>query len=51
MKHGRQDSNLQPAVLETAALPIELRPLIIVNGQLVNSYGSLMKRTSLTTSY
>ena len=24
--HGRQDSNLQPAVLETAALPIELRP-------------------------
>src|SRR5690606_16700980 len=23
---GRQDSNLQPAVLETAALPIELRP-------------------------
>ncbi len=23
---GRQDLNLQPAVLETAALPIELRP-------------------------
>jgi hypothetical protein len=23
---GRQDSNLQPAVLETAALPIELQP-------------------------
>ena len=26
--HGRQDSNLQPAVLETAALPIELRPCV-----------------------
>ena len=26
--HGRQESNLQPAVLETAALPIELRPYI-----------------------
>ena len=24
---GRQDLNLQPAVLETAALPVELRPL------------------------
>jgi hypothetical protein len=24
--HGRQGSNLGPAVLETAALPIELRP-------------------------
>ena len=23
---GRQDSNLQPTVLETATLPIELRP-------------------------
>jgi hypothetical protein len=23
---GRQDLNLQPAVLETAALPVELRP-------------------------
>jgi hypothetical protein len=23
---GRQDSNLQPPVLETGALPIELRP-------------------------
>ena len=26
MKQGRQDSNLQPPVLETGALPIELRP-------------------------
>jgi hypothetical protein len=24
---GRQDSNLQPPVLETGALPVELRPL------------------------
>jgi hypothetical protein len=23
---GRQDSNLQPPVLETGALPVELRP-------------------------
>ena len=26
MKQGRQDSNLRPTVLETAALPTELRP-------------------------
>jgi hypothetical protein len=26
--HGRQDLNLQHAVLETAALPIELRPYL-----------------------
>ena len=25
---GRQDSNLQPPVLETGALPIELRPWV-----------------------
>jgi hypothetical protein len=25
-QQGRQDLNLQPAVLETAALPLELRP-------------------------
>jgi len=25
-KQGRQESNLQPPVLETGALPIELRP-------------------------
>jgi hypothetical protein len=25
-QQGRQDLNLQPAVLETAALPVELRP-------------------------
>lgn len=25
-KQGRQDSNLQPSVLETGALPVELRP-------------------------
>ena len=25
-QQGRQDSNLQPPVLETGALPIELRP-------------------------
>jgi hypothetical protein len=25
-KQGRQDSNLQPPVLETGALPVELRP-------------------------
>ena len=24
--HGRQESNLQPSVLETDALPVELRP-------------------------
>ena len=28
MKQGRQDSNLQPPVLETGALPIELRPWV-----------------------
>ncbi len=27
--HGRQDLNLEPAVLETAALPVELRPYVI----------------------
>jgi hypothetical protein len=27
---GRQDSNPRPAVLETAALPIELHPYIFV---------------------
>ena len=26
IKHGRRESNLQPPVLETGALPIELRP-------------------------
>ena len=26
MRQGRQDSNLQPPVLETGALPVELRP-------------------------
>ena len=26
---GRQDLNLQPAVLETAALPVELRPFAV----------------------
>jgi hypothetical protein len=26
IQQGRQDLNLQPAVLETAALPVELRP-------------------------
>lgn len=26
VSHGRQDSNLQPPVLETGALPVELRP-------------------------
>lgn len=26
LEQGRQDLNLQPAVLETAALPFELRP-------------------------
>jgi hypothetical protein len=26
VEQGRQDLNLQPAVLETAALPVELRP-------------------------
>jgi hypothetical protein len=25
-RQGRQDSNLQPPVLETGALPVELRP-------------------------
>jgi hypothetical protein len=25
-EQGRQDSNLQPPVLETGALPVELRP-------------------------
>jgi hypothetical protein len=28
VEQGRQDLNLQPAVLETAALPVELRPFI-----------------------
>ena len=30
-EQGRQDSNLQPPVLETGALPIELRPLARTN--------------------
>src|SRR6266511_2763318 len=29
-EHGRRDSNPQPAVLETAALPIELLPFFVV---------------------
>ena len=29
-KQGRQDSNLQPSVLETGALPVELRPYGVV---------------------
>src|SRR4051794_2625925 len=28
-RQGRQDSNLQPPVLETGALPVELRPLAV----------------------
>jgi hypothetical protein len=28
-QQGRQDSNLQPPVLETGALPVELRPLAV----------------------
>jgi hypothetical protein len=31
-KQGRQDSNLQPSVLETGALPVELRPCEVVAG-------------------
>lgn len=31
-KQGRQDSNLRPTVLETAALPTELRPWAGANG-------------------
>src|SRR5690606_16189414 len=31
--HRRQDSNLQPAVLGTAALPVELRPLAATGPQ------------------
>src|SRR5687768_1762108 len=31
-RQGRQDSNLQPLVLETSALPIELRPCAISDG-------------------
>ena len=33
-QQGRQDSNLQPTVLETATLPIELRPYFKINFQL-----------------
>lgn len=29
-KQGRQDSNLRPSVLETGALPVELRPYEVV---------------------
>lgn len=29
-RHGRQDSNLQPSVLETGALPVELRPYAVM---------------------
>ncbi len=32
VEQGRQDLNLQPAVLETAALPVELRPFAGVRG-------------------
>jgi hypothetical protein len=28
LRQGRQDSNLQPPVLETGALPVELRPYV-----------------------
>ena len=34
LKQGRQDLNLQPAVLETAALPIELRPYVAVSAHI-----------------
>jgi hypothetical protein len=30
--HGRQELNPQLAVLETAALPVELRPCVVVPG-------------------
>jgi hypothetical protein len=29
-EQGRSDSNAQPAVLETAALPIELHPYVVI---------------------
>ena len=31
-QQGRQDSNLQPPVLETGALPVELRPWVAAPG-------------------
>src|SRR5438874_13808494 len=31
-RQGRQDSNLQPPVLETGALPVELRPWVAARG-------------------
>lgn len=33
-KQGRVESNHRPAVLETAALPVELRPYVVAHGGL-----------------
>jgi hypothetical protein len=32
--HGRQESNLQPSVLETDTLPVELRPYEVLGRRL-----------------
>ena len=46
-KQGRQDSNLQPPVLETGALPVELRPWVAgANGTAAPSHAPSRARTS-----
>src|SRR3954469_24691295 len=45
LQQGRQDLNLQPAVLETAALPVELRPFMD------NTAGTLLAGQSLRDSH
>ena len=45
MRQGRQDSNLRPTVLETAALPAELRPS--ASGRIVALAAMLSQRRAL----
>src|SRR2546423_8641357 len=44
-KQGRQDSNLQPPVLETGALPIELRPSVRDHGLYSGLFGHHLRMT------
>lgn len=45
--HGRRESNPQPPVLETGALPVELRPLAVV----VELCAALLRRGDLGRKY
>ena len=46
-EQGRQDSNLQPPVLETGALPIELRPSVRAEDCTPTSTGTSRRMTDV----